>query len=379
MATASNASVVLNSSLNIDISAKLFPGDIQNKNNPNEFGLSNFVNREIQTLWRDTQFNAKSEQILSKLSWMSDNTDDSWMEVYSHESMYEVEDAPFDVNRPQDVIELSEDNKDDVFSHISLDKSQQNEPTPCCQQVTQDLKFERNDSFYKIQDLFEEKVDPITSPSSSAKRKQMAPRDVKPINFTSLKRKDVIFKSILRMMRRYFCTLLEANTGYNRKEKCIFTKHKQLVKCIFEGVQKLGFNEVGPNMPYYFAAFAYPNDMKKILKESKQQFRIQNDLLCQASFIVRQIDNAFNRFSKKVFEEVLAIPQISFLIQHYLKNSDELVTNPAIFETCYKILGQKTQDYTQKQSPHAEFDTNMDSMFEDFNMHSNFLSKQAKA
>ena len=143
-------------------------------------------------------------------------------------------------------------------------------------------------------------------------------------------------------------------------------------------MKKLGFDQVGSNMPFYFAAFAYPNDMKKILKESKQQFRIQNDLLCQATFIVRQVDNAFNRFSRKVFDDVLAIPQVSFLVQYYLDNSNELVTDPKVFETCYQILGDKSRDFKQKTSPHAEFDENMDTMFNNFTKNTDFLSKNSR-
>jgi hypothetical protein len=349
----------------------------------NELGLSNFVNKEMLSLCRDNDFTMKSEQILSKLSWMSESVENEQMEAYSHESMYSFEYEPQDEFKSEYSFELNESLHDDVFSHISLDKEvQKPEMKKPESSLGENSRAMNLNISSHTQDSCEERVEikeDNADITPSLKRKCMAPRDVKPANFTSLKRKDVIFKSILRMMRRFFCNLLESNTEYNRKEKCIFTKHKQLVKCIFEGIKKIGFNEVGPNMPFYFAAFAYPNDMKKILKESKQQFRIQNDLLCQASFTVRQIDNAFNRFSKKVFDEVLAIPQIAFLIKYYLENCDELVKDPKIFETCYEILREKSQDYKSKTSRHAEFDLSMDGMFEDFNLHTNFLSKNCKA
>lgn len=54
---------------------------------------------------------------------------------------------------------------------------------------------------------------------NNTKPKGKCPRGTEPVDFLSLKRKDVVFKSIFRMMRRYYCQLLETTTGYNRKEK----------------------------------------------------------------------------------------------------------------------------------------------------------------
>lgn len=132
-------------------------------------------------------------------------------------------------------------------------------------------------------------------------------------------------------------------------------------------------------MPFYFAAFAYPSDMKKILKESKQQFRTQNELLCQATYLVHLVDNAFNRFSKKVFDDLLAIPQVAFLIQYYLDNAQDLVSEPIIFEQCYAILGNKCKDFNKRISPHHDFDHDMNEMFLDFSSHANFLSKNCRS
>jgi hypothetical protein len=157
-------------------------------------------------------------------------------------------------------------------------------------------------------------------------------REVEPTNFLSLKRKDVVFKSIFRMMRRYYCKLLETTTGYNRKEKCLKSKHKELIKSLVEGMHKLNFQELGINMPFYFGAFAYPSDMRKILEESKQQFRTQNEILSHAIYIVELVDNCFNRFSKKVLNDLLAVPQFSFLIHYYLTNVDDLSEYPRPFQ-----------------------------------------------
>lgn len=310
----------------------------------NKFELSQFANKEINDICTDNDFAEKSERILSQLNWISDSYDSLEMDEYSQPYHYSFEYEKFDDTKSHKSQEIVLDHKQELERYISLDSSLDQECN--CVEVEglnvklfTTIKKEESASHEKTNETIEGNLVQINdaeedlSEQELEHKKSNAPRDIKPENFTSIKRKDVIFKSILRMMRRFFCTLLESNTDYNRKEKCINTKHKQLVKCIFEGVEKLGFNQVGANMPFYFAAFAYPNDMKKILKESKQQFRVQNDLLCSASFIVRQVDNAFNRFSKKIFDEVLAIPQISFLIQYYLDNADDLVRDPKIFET----------------------------------------------
>lgn len=103
-------------------------------------------------------------------------------------------------------------------------------------------------------------------------------------------------------------------------------------------MKKLNFSDFSCNMAFYFGAFAYPSDMRKILEESKQQFRTQNEVLSQALYIVQLVDNCFNRFSKKVLNDMLSIPEFSFIINYYLSKVDDLSEYPASFQKCYKIL-----------------------------------------
>lgn len=155
-----------------------------------------------------------------------------------------------------------------------------------------------------------------------------------------------MFKSIFRKMRRYFCKLLEDQTGYNRKEKSLNIKHRELIKCLAAGMPALGFSSFNMNMPFYFGAFAYPSDMRKILEESKQHYRNQNEVLTQAMYIVGLVDNCFNRFSKKILDDLLAVPQFSFLINYYLSNVDDLGDYPKPFQNCYEILTQSKASLT---------------------------------
>ena len=100
----------------------------------------------------------------------------------------------------------------------------------------------------------------------------------------------------------------------------------------------LGFSSFSKNMPFYFGAFAYPSDMRKILEESKQQFRTQNEVLTQALYIVELVDNCFNRFSKKILTDLMGVPQFSFLINYYLTRVDDLSEYPKPFQNCFNTL-----------------------------------------
>lgn len=132
--------------------------------------------------------------------------------------------------------------------------------------------------------------------------------------------------------------MLEDSTGYNRKEKSLHIKHKDLIKSLAKGMPILGFNSFSMNMPFYFGAFAYPSDMRKIIEESKQQYRTQNEVLTKALFVVELVDNCFNRFSKKILNDLLAVPQFSFLIHYYLENGEDFTNYPKPFQNCEKTL-----------------------------------------
>ena len=102
----------------------------------------------------------------------------------------------------------------------------------------------------------------------------------------------------------------------------------------------LGFSSFSKNMPFYFGAFSYSSDMRKILEESKQQFRTQNEVLTQALYIVELVDNCFNRFSKKILTDLMGVPQFSFLINYYLTRVDDLSEYPKPFQNCFATLNQ---------------------------------------
>ena len=89
------------------------------------------------------------------------------------------------------------------------------------------------------------------------------------IHSQTTKRKDVLIKSILRTMRRYYCNILETSTEYLRKEKKIKHKHQNLIRSAQIVVKQIGVNDFSPNMAFYFCLFSYSCDMRKILEKLK--------------------------------------------------------------------------------------------------------------
>ena len=78
---------------------------------------------------------------------------------------------------------------------------------------------------------------------NSATHEEINKQDNIEVHTLHSKRRDVIIKSILRAIRRYFCNKLETNTIYKRKEKKIKVKHENLIKCSKEITNELSLDE----------------------------------------------------------------------------------------------------------------------------------------
>lgn len=322
----------------------------------NSNDLSYFVSREISNLCDDDEFAIKSHEVLCKLSDLTEMEELEREQNFDQSSLNSFELArknQFDDNHSVYSDWYIKINVADDEEEVQPVQEFINQEVPCGIAQIESKQSVDNHNVDKL----ENKDSPViyissTSETSSLhekkRKKGKSSREVEPTNFLSLNRKDVIFKSIFRMMRRFFWQLLEDHTDYNRKEKWISTKHKLLVRYISEGMERLGFNDFGKNMPFYFAAFAYPSDMRKILEESKQQFRTYHETISQAIFIVELVDNCFNRFSKKVLNDLLTIPQISFFINYYLSNINESFSEyPKSFKSWYDVL-LKSKEYVEK-------------------------------
>lgn len=307
----------------------------------NSNGLSNFVSKEINSLRYDENFYSKSKQVLEMLSEISEDREAFYEASYDDE-LQRTQNQLFehkDLSEDYSYLNLLSHNSEDQFPLFSDTlSSQESKINPSEKAANKDIKSESLTNEEDSKPAESGTISSKMNTDTQLKPKSKCPRGTEPVDFLSLKRKDVVFKSIFRMMRRYYCQLLESTTGYNRKEKCLKVKHKDLLKSLLKGMPMLNFSDFAPNMAFYFGAFAYPSDLRKILEESKQQFRTQNEVLSQAMFIVELVDNCFNRFSKKILNDILSVPQFSFLIHYYLENVDDLSEYPKPFQNCFSTL-----------------------------------------
>ena len=304
---------------------------------PNSFIAHSKVIADIHRLGSpdegDFEFDAEFESGLD--SWAALDVGSFYNSELFKESKIDLKDTteakykPLEVNPSQEQIE-KENN--------GLERDKKTSEGPASE------SFEKQ-SEQKLQD---KRDDENTPPA----RKTRNCRHIEPSEFLSLKRKDVVMKSIFRMMRRYFCKLMEDVSGYDRKEKQLKVKHAKLIESVKAGVVSLGFSDFSNNMAFYFSVFAYSSDMRKILEEAKHKYRSQNEVIHKALYIVDLVENCFNRYSKKVMLDLLSVPEFAFLIRHYLSKVDDLSEYPVQFQNCYKILmDNKTPKSTCSSSP----------------------------
>jgi len=140
-----------------------------------------------------------------------------------------------------------------------------------------------------------------------------------------INRKDVVIKSILRSMRKYYSDLVQDNSEYKRKIRNISVKHKTLVNCWLSLAKALSLTEKEENVAFYLTAIAFPSDLKKILNKTIAQNPESKENLSFGLKTIDIIENAMTRFSKKVMKDFMDIPEICLLLVNYLgkvKNSE---------------------------------------------------------
>lgn len=60
--------------------------------------------------------------------------------------------------------------------------------------------------------------------------------------------------------------------------------------------------------------------------------------------MINLIENALNKFSKKIFNKLIEMPEISHLIQHFLQHRDESEENIWEYEECLSVLDEKSKE-----------------------------------
>lgn len=95
-------------------------------------------------------------------------------------------------------------------------------------------------------------------------------------------------------------------------------------------------------------ALAYPSELKKVLNEAKNAHKNNIATINQALSIVKLIENVLNRFSKRIFSNFMEIPEISVLVQHFLRHNTENLERIEGFENWVNILEQKSAEVVEK-------------------------------
>lgn len=130
---------------------------------------------------------------------------------------------------------------------------------------------------------------------------------------------------------------------------------RTLLKVANKICEELGLDVFSPNMSFYFALFAYPCDMRKILDKFKDSHKqIDSDLsdelteqirlANQAISIINLIENAMNRFSKKIFKRLMDIPEIAHMMKYFLQEGRNQLQTGNDYAECISMLDRTSKE-----------------------------------
>ena len=152
------------------------------------------------------------------------------------------------------------------------------------------------------------------------------------------------------MMRKSLLNHFFEVTKFKKVEKNFPKRMKNFMECTNLLLDNITFWAPANNFHFYYMSIAYPNEVRKLLKYNKKKGKISQELFLQANLITKLIDDAMNRFSMRIFKSFIEIPEISIIIDHYIKNNIKELTNIEGFELCIGILKDKSNEVIQKYS-----------------------------
>lgn len=163
-----------------------------------------------------------------------------------------------------------------------------------------------------------------------------------------LNRKDVVVKSILRTMRKYYAELVQDNSEYKRKIRNIRVKHKTLINWAKDLAKALSLSSSDNNVAFYLTALAFPTDLRKILVNAGEENPDNKSEFSVGIQAIDIIENAMTRYSKKVMQDFIRIPEIWLLLLNYLSK----VRNEE-YQQHYQMLSEMAthsmNKYTEEQ------------------------------
>ena len=133
-----------------------------------------------------------------------------------------------------------------------------------------------------------------------------------------INRKDVVIKSILRSMRKYYADLVQDNSEYKRKIRNIKLKHKTLINCCYNLSETLALSDSNTSVAFYLSAIAFPTDLRKILNKATSEFPENKNEFSTGLKAIDKIESAMTRYNKRVMKEFISVPEICYLLLHYI-------------------------------------------------------------
>ena len=179
------------------------------------------------------------------------------------------------------------------------------------------------------------------SNSQNTTKKPKAKKKVgrKPLGLGLVKRKDVVYKSVLRQIRNYFWTGLNDHTKYqarkSRRDESFY------YECLDDYISKALKVEVSDQIILLVGSFASPRDMEALIK--KDPYKIYPKSKIEKC---RSIHKTLYLFNQKRFEkEILKSSDMCQLILDYFnrpdyhhKDNDERIIGDLICKECRKNI-----------------------------------------
>jgi hypothetical protein len=316
--------------------------------------LSNFVISELNSIWDTKRSDIYNDNILSTLMRMSEEKNNNYEDDAENDELIphvpqpgmhiSFEDEPRmlfqeeseSVDSPETKIRINVDNlpnPEEEYKPSSPKEWCRKFPEKCDEMP---VKREKSNDLNNLEQAKE-----------LMRGVEINDRNIQVINPQNLKRNDVVLKSLLRSMRRFFWNKFLSMTRFKKTEKQQKVRRESLVKWAKELIAQLSLPEGLNNYEFYYLALAYPSELKKVLNDAKNASKQQTYVINQALAIVKMFENVLNRFSKKIFNNFMEIPEIAFLVQHFLRENTEKLDHIVGFENWVSILEEKSGEVVE--------------------------------
>ena len=110
---------------------------------------------------------------------------------------------------------------------------------------------------------------------------------------------------------------------HKKKLRSIKVKHKTLIDTLINVIKTLNLVHFQESLTFYFAAIAFPGDLRKMIKSASVEKRKYKREFCIGLQILNTIEAAFLRHSKSILNEFIKIPEASYLLINYLETLQE--------------------------------------------------------